>query len=126
MRTKIVRKPWGQEEWIAHNELYVLKIITLKKGYRTSLQYHQRKHETNYVDSGKILGWLENEEGEMQKIEMGPGSAFVVVPGRIHRVEALKDSRLIEASTPQVDDVIRVEDDFRRGDGRISAEHEEE
>jgi quercetin dioxygenase-like cupin family protein len=78
------------------------------------------------VDRGKILCWLENEEGEMQKMEMGPGSAFVVVPGRVHRVEALEDSRLIEASTPQVDDVIRVEDNFNRGDGRIAAEHEEE
>ena len=125
MGNKIVSKPWGQEEWVAHNDMYVLKIITLKKGFRTSLQYHNQKHETNYVEQGRILCWLENDRGEIEKIDMGPGSTFVVVPGRKHRVEALEDTRMFEASTPHLDDVIRVQDDFQRPDGRIAAEHGE-
>jgi|SRR3989338_7997004 len=120
---KVVSKPWGREEWIAHNDLYVLKLILLNKGCRTSLQYHQQKHETNYVESGKIICWLQDENGEIQKKEMGEGSIIEVIPGRIHRMEALEDTRLIEVSTPHVDDVIRVEDDFGRGDGRIASEH---
>lgn len=126
MQGEVVNKPWGKEEWIAHNDLYVLKIITLNKGFRTSLQYHNQKHETNYVDRGLILCWLENVDGNIEKTEMGPGSVFNVVPGKIHRIEALEDSRLIEVSTPQVDDVIRLEDDFGRSHGRIASEHGEE
>lgn len=126
MAAKIVRKPWGQEEWVACNDRYVLKIITLRKGYRTSLQYHRQKRETNYVDQGRIVCWLQQESGDITKIEMGPGSSFDVVPGRIHRVEALEDSRMFETSTPEVDDVVRIEDDFSRGDGRIAAEHGEQ
>lgn len=125
MASKVVTKPWGQEEWVAHNDRYVLKIITLKKGFRTSLQFHRLKHETNYVDRGRIVAWLQNESGEMVQTEMDPGSSFEVVPGRVHRVEALEDARLIEASTPHVDDVVRVEDDFGRPDGRIASEHGE-
>lgn len=123
MPNKVVSKPWGQEEWVAHNDKYVLKIITLKKGFRTSLQFHHQKYETNYVDQGRIIAWLQNADGEIERLEMGPGSTFDVVPGRVHRVEALEDARLIEASTPHVDDVVRVEDDFGRPDGRIAAEH---
>ena len=126
MQAKVVSKPWGKEEWIAYNDLYVLKIITLNKGYRTSLQYHNQKHETNYVDRGRIVCWLEDEDGSIQKIEMKPGSIIEVVPGKVHRVEALEDTRLIEVSTPHLDDVIRVEDDFGRGHGRIVSEHGEE
>ena len=126
MQAKVVNKPWGKEKWIAYNDLYVLKIITINKGYRTSLQYHKQKHETNYVDRGRILCWLQNEDGDIEKIELGPGSVIEVVPGRIHRVEAIEDTRLIEASTPHLDDVIRMEDDFSRGHGRIASEHGEE
>lgn len=120
---KVVTKPWGREEWIAHNDTYVLKLIWLNKGFRTSLQYHEQKRETNYVDWGRIVCWLQDETGEIRKTEMGPGAIIDVEPGTLHRIEALEDTRLIEVSTPHVDDVIRVADDSNRGDGRIASEH---
>lgn len=121
---KIVKKPWGQEEWVALTDKYCLKIIDFKKGYRTSLQYHDFKEETNYVDSGKILWWqCEKDGSNLTKTEMNPGDRVSVGPGEVHRVEALEDTRMIEVSTPHVDDVIRLEDDFERPDGRIESEH---
>lgn len=123
MKSKMVTKPWGKEEWIAHNDFYALKLITLHGGRRTSLHYHNQKHETYYVNRGRILSWLENDKGKIDKQEMGAGSIVVIVPHKAHRVEAIEDTVLIEVSTPHLDDVIRVEDDFGRGNGRIASEH---
>ena len=123
MKRKTVMKPWGKEEWIAYNEFYALKLISLNEGHRTSLHYHNEKHETYYVDRGRILSWLENENGSIDKKEMEAGSIVEILPGKTHRVEAIEDAILIEVSTPHLDDVIRVEDDFGRGDGRIASEH---
>ena len=123
MKSKMVTKPWGKEEWIAYNEFYALKLITLNGGHRTSLHYHTHKHETYYISSGRILSWLENDKGKIDKKEMGAGSIVVIAPPKAHRVEAIEDTTLIEVSTPHLDDVIRVEDDFGRGNGRIDAEH---
>ena len=125
MQIRTVIKPWGKEEWVAHNEFYVLKLITLNKGYRTSLHYHDEKRETYYVERGRIVSWLEGDDGSIAKKEILPDSKVEIVPGKAHRVEALEDSYIIEVSTPQVDDVIRVEDDFGRGNGRVASEHGE-
>jgi mannose-6-phosphate isomerase len=124
MKSKTVIKPWGKEEWIAHNQFYALKLITLNQGHRTSLHYHDEKHETYYVNHGRILSWLEGENGDIDKKEMQAGSIVEIVPGRAHRVEAIEDTILIEVSTPHLDDVIRVEDDFGRGSGPIASEHD--
>jgi mannose-6-phosphate isomerase len=111
---KIVEKPWGREVWIAHTEDYAMKIIEVKAGTRASLQYHKVKREHIYVDQGQVRFELENADGQMEVGEYGPGTVFEVVPGRKHRVTALQDTRLLEVSTPQLDDVVRVEDDFGR------------
>ncbi len=111
---KIVEKPWGREIWIAHTQKYALKIIEFNKGSRSSLQYHQQKHEHIYVDSGKLEIELEDENGEMKVVVLGPGEVVENQPGRKHRVTALEDVRLIEVSTPELDDVVRVEDDYKR------------
>src|SRR6476620_6490602 len=100
MESKLVTKPWGKEEWIAHNDFYALKLITLHGGHRTSLHYHNQKHETYYVNRGRILSWVENDEGSIEKKEMGAGSIVVIVPHKAHRVEAIEDTVLIEVSTP--------------------------
>ena len=120
---KIVNKPWGREEWIELNEKYCYKRIIIKKGYRTSYQYHIKKLETNYITQGRAEVWLENDDGVVETHFMGPGNHFTVRPPRKHRVIALEDLVLMEVSTPEVDDVIRIEDDSGRGDGRINAEH---
>lgn len=111
---KIVEKPWGRELWIAHTEKYALKIIEVKKGTRSSLQYHVKKHEHIYVDAGTLQVEWENEHGAMQTLRLGPGDIVENKPGRKHRVTAIEDTRLIEVSTPELDDVVRVEDDYNR------------
>ena len=111
---KIVEKPWGREVWIAHTTDYALKLIEFKAGSRSSLQYHQFKHEHIYVDRGRLRAELEAADGSMQVAEYGPGAIIENPPGRKHRVEAIDDVRLFEVSTSQLDDVVRVEDDYER------------
>jgi mannose-6-phosphate isomerase len=111
---KIVEKPWGRELWIAHTEKYALKIIEVKKGHRSSLQFHVKKHEHIYVDSGILQVEWENDAHEMETILLKPGDVIENKPGRKHRVTPLEDVRLIEVSTPELDDVVRVEDDYNR------------
>jgi mannose-6-phosphate isomerase len=111
---KIIEKPWGREIWVAHTDRYALKIIEFKKGNRSSLQYHNRKHEHIYVDSGVLQMEWEDEKGRMQPLRLKPGDIVEVPPGRKHRVTALEDVRLFEVSTPELDDVVRVEDDYQR------------
>ncbi len=111
---KTVEKPWGREIWVAHTDEYAFKIIEVKAGTRASLQYHQRKHEHIYVDQGLIRLELEGADGVIQTSDVGPGNVIEVIPGRKHRVAALQDTRLLEVSTPQLDDVVRVQDDYGR------------
>ncbi|MBI4581616.1 MAG: cupin [Planctomycetes bacterium] len=111
---KIVEKPWGRELWIAHTDKYALKIIEVKQGTRSSLQYHVRKHEHIYVDAGRLQVEWENDQGWMEVLTLEPGAVIENKPGRKHRVTAIEDVRLIEVSTPELDDVVRVEDDYQR------------
>ena len=111
---KVVEKPWGRELWIAHTDRYALKIIEVNRGTRSSLQYHVRKHEHIYVDRGRLQVEWENEEGELIALELAPGDVIENKPGRQHRVTAIEDTRLIEVSTPELEDVVRVEDDYNR------------
>ncbi len=113
---KIVEKPWGRELWIAHTDRYALKIIEFKKGSRSSLQYHVKKHEHVYVDSGTLSVELEKDDGTMETVTFHPGDVIENRPGRKHRVTAVEDVRLIEVSTPELDDVVRIEDDYNRLD----------
>ena len=111
---KIVEKPWGRELWIAHTDKYALKIIEVKKGSRSSLQYHEIKHEHIYVDSGRLEVEWENDDGAMVRLVLNAGDVIENKPGRKHRVTPIEDVRLIEVSTPELDDVVRVEDDYNR------------
>ena len=110
---KIVEKPWGREVWIAHTDVYAFKLIEFNKGNRSSLQYHNVKSEHIYVDKGRLL-CEEEIDGKMVVNEYGSGSIIVNPAGKKHRVEALEDIRLFEVSTPELDDVVRVEDDYNR------------
>lgn len=121
--TKTILKPWGKEEWLELNDRYCYKRIYINKGYRTSFQYHEYKIETNYIISGTAEIWLENDEGYVEKKIMKEGDFFNVKPPKKHRVIAITDIILQEVSTPEVDDVIRIEDDTNRVDGKIEGEH---
>lgn len=116
---KVVKKPWGQEIWIELNDRYCYKQIQINAGHRTSLQYHNEKLETNYILSGEAEVVLGDEVKKMTE-----GEAFTVTPTVVHRVTALTDLVMMEVSTPEVDDVVRLADDASRPDGRIESEHE--
>jgi len=113
---KVVPKPWGEERWLAHTDRYAGKLLILRKGHRLSLQYHERKHETQYVDSGRIkytLGSVDRP-GEYEELIAEAGTTVMLPPGAVHRMEALEDSRFFEVSTPELTDVVRLEDDYGR------------
>jgi len=110
---KRVEKPWGYELWWAVTDRYVGKLIHINKGQALSLQYHNRKDETIYVHAGKIL--FEIQDGEaMTSREMAPGQSVHVTPPTVHRMTALEDSDVFEVSTPETDDVVRLEDRYGR------------
>ena len=114
---QIVEKPWGREIWLAHTDKYAMKIIEIRQGTRSSLQYHVQKHEHIYVDRGTLQMEWENEQGQMETVTLGPGEVIENKPGRKHRAIAVEDVRLFEVSTPELDDVVRVQDDYRRAGG---------
>jgi len=120
---KIINKPWGREVWLELNDKYCYKRIYIKAGTRTSFQYHLKKLETNYIIEGEAEVWLENKNGEIVKSIKRKDDFFNVIPLRKHRVIAITDLILQEVSTPEVDDVIRIEDDNNRPDGRVISEH---
>ena len=112
---KIVEKPWGREIWIAYeNGRYAGKLLEIKAGHRLSLQYHKNKHETLYLLDGKIRFLLEDNAGNLADEVIVPGGVKVVPPGFKHRMEAILDSRFIEFSSPELDDVVRIADDYSR------------
>ena len=109
-----VEKPWGHELIWAHTDRYVGKIIVVEAGRRLSLQRHAVKDESIFVMSGRLRLTLEDETGAIGVMELGPGDHRHVPTGRVHRFEAVERTELMEISTPELDDVIRLEDDFGR------------
>jgi mannose-6-phosphate isomerase len=109
-----VPKPWGSELIWAETDRYAAKLIAIEAGQRLSLQLHERKEESVYVLAGKLRLHLENGEGQMRHADLGPGDHAHVPARRRHRFEALERVELIEVSTPDLDDVVRLEDDFGR------------
>ena len=111
---RFVDKPWGHERIWAETDRYVGKILFIRAGRRLSLQYHEVKDETIYVQRGRIELQVGPRDGELVSEEVGPGRAFRLVPGIVHRMRALEDSLLLEVSTPDLDDVVRLEDRYGR------------
>lgn len=109
-RVKIVKKPWGREVWYAVTPKYVGKILEIRKGHRLSLQYHRKKHESLFVLKGSFRLTLGRKSRRV-----GAGAAFTVRPRTRHRFEARYGPvTLLEVSTPQVHDIVRLEDDYGR------------
>lgn len=107
-------KPWGFELLFAHTPKYAGKVIFVKKGHRLSLQYHEKKDETMYFYQGKALLEIEGSDGRMVPIEVQSGQCISIPPRTRHRLQAIEDTTLFEVSTPELDDVVRVEDDYGR------------
>ena len=111
--TKKIDKPWGYEIIFAHTKQYVGKILFVKGGYRLSLQYHKEKDETIFLKSGRIILEL-HQDNAINMVNMQPGASVHVPPNTIHRIIAEEDSEVLEASTSQLEDVVRLEDDYGR------------
>jgi mannose-6-phosphate isomerase len=107
-------KPWGGEELLAHTGLYALKRIHVKVGSRPSLQYHERKSESLHLLSGLLKIEIGKTKDSLADDTIHPGENVDIPVGVVHRVTALEDSVIIEVSTPELDDVVRLEDDYDR------------
>ncbi len=107
-------KPWGHELLIALTPRYAGKIIFVKKGYRLSMQYHRQKDESMYIVQGNILLELETPDGKMEQLTFKQGDCIRVPPMTKHRLKAVEDTTLFEVSTPELDDVVRLADDYDR------------
>ena len=117
MEDKLPRKtekPWGFELLFAHTSKYAGKIIIVKKGHRLSLQYHQEKDETMYFYEGKASMDIEKADGRIVSTKFQSGQCIRILPGTKHRLEAIEDTTFFEVSTPELEDVVRVEDDYGR------------
>jgi mannose-6-phosphate isomerase len=110
-----VEKPWGWELIWAHTEAYVGKILFVREGHSLSLQYHVQKDESWYVESGRARVQLgKTGDAVLDEAVISPGDAFRFRPGTVHRVTALEDTTILEVSTPHLDDVVRLEDQYGR------------
>jgi mannose-6-phosphate isomerase len=109
-----VDKPWGHELIWTETERYVGKLIVIEAGKRLSLQFHRRKDESIYVIDGRLRLHLEDADGVMRTEDLGSGAFRRIEVGRRHRFEAVERTSLIEVSTPELDDVVRLEDDYGR------------
>lgn len=109
---QIVEKPWGREEWLVVGRRIVMKRLVIRAGQRLSLQYHREKEEAWLILRGKPEVLFQNSVGTLQ-----PGDVLHLLPGTVHRIGACEeDVELLEASTPELADVVRVEDDFGRSE----------
>ena len=112
---KTIQKPWGKEEWIVLTDKYCLKKIYVNKGHRLSLQYHEKKEETMILEEGDCDLILSTRDPRPRRcIPMVKGEIYTIKPPTVHRLEAKEDSVILEVSTPEVDDVVRLEDDYER------------
>src|SRR5919112_6066267 len=110
---KHVEKPWGHETIWALTDRYCGKILHIKAGHALSVQYHDRKDETVHLLSGRLVYWVK-VDGEMRDMRLEAGQSFRITPGTVHYMEAITDCDVLEASTPELDDVVRLEDRYGR------------
>ena len=129
-KSRIVEKPWGKEVIFAETDKYVGKILYIDKGHKLSRQFHNIKDETFYVQKGKMIleigldeearyafsqtHNIKEDEHLSKIITMKKGDTFHCPPGTIHRMIAVTDVKVFEVSTPELEDVVRLEDDYNR------------
>ena len=117
MEEKLPRKtekPWGFELLFAHTSKYAGKVIFIRKGQRLSLQYHEKKDESMYIYEGEARLEIEEKDGQLVSNVVRPGHCITLSPFTKHRLEAIEDTTLFEVSTPELEDVKRLEDDYGR------------
>jgi quercetin dioxygenase-like cupin family protein len=109
-----IEKPWGHELWFAQTERYAGKLLHVRAGQRLSIQYHEEKDETSYLLSGRLRLSQGPSADSLVTTELEPGAAWRNEPGRVHTIEALEDAIVVEVSTPELDDVVRLADNYGR------------
>lgn len=110
-----VEKPWGHELWFAQTDRYAGKLLYIEAGHRLSVQYHEAKDESSYLLSGRMLLSQGEDADRLASSEIQAGAVWRNEPGVVHTVEALEDSVVVEVSTPEVDDIVRLADRYGRG-----------
>jgi len=108
-----VAKPWGYELIWAHTDRYVGKVLHIRAGQKLSLQFHEKKDETVHVWSGRMVLVVDEGQGFVER-EMEAGESCHISPGTRHRMIAVTDCDVLEVSTPELDDVVRLEDSYGR------------
>ena len=109
----IVKKPWGHEVIWAHTDRYVGKVLHINAGHELSVQYHNRKDETVYLLSGEMIYRVQQGD-ELRDVQLKQGQSYRITPGTIHQMVAVTDCDVLEASTPDLDDVVRLTDKYGR------------
>ena len=113
MSVSRVDKPWGYELRFVRTDRYAGKVLFIKAGSQLSLQYHEKKDEAFFVQSG-TLELVLGRGGDQTAVTMRPGDSRHITPGTVHRFRAVTDTLLFEVSTPELEDVVRIEDDYGR------------
>lgn len=108
-----VEKPWGHEIWWAQTNRYVGKLLHVKAGHQLSLQYHEVKDETVHLQRGDLILVVDEGAGLVER-RLAPGDSYHIQPGTRHRMIAVTDCDVLEVSTPEVDDVVRLDDAYGR------------
>jgi mannose-6-phosphate isomerase len=108
-----VPKPWGHETIWAHTDRYVGKILHINAGHALSVQYHNTKDETVHLLSGELIYRVKIDD-KLDDVRLKPGQSFRICPGTVHQMEAITDCDILEASTSELDDVVRLQDRYGR------------
>jgi mannose-6-phosphate isomerase len=113
-----VEKPWGYELIWALTDVYCGKVLFVRAGHSLSLQFHREKDESWHIQSGRAkLELGESGEGALSEEVVSAGASFRLPPGTVHRITALEDTTVLEVSTPHLDDVVRLQDEYGRAGG---------
>jgi mannose-6-phosphate isomerase len=115
-RVKVVKvaKPWGHETIWARSDRYVGKILHINAGQELSVQYHEKKDETVHLLSGEIVYRVQSDADVLEDVQLKLGESFRITPGTIHQIVAVTDCDVLEVSTPELDDVVRLSDKYGR------------
>jgi mannose-6-phosphate isomerase len=115
VRVTFVPKPWGHELIWAHSDRYVGKVLHIKAGHALSVQYHNKKDETIHLLAGEMIYRVaDGPEGPLRDVQLRAGESYRNTPGVVHQMEAVTDCDVLEASTPDLDDVVRLTDRYGR------------
>jgi mannose-6-phosphate isomerase-like protein (cupin superfamily) len=115
IKVTVVPKPWGHETIWAHTDRYVGKVLHIKAGHALSVQYHNRKDETIHLLAGEMIYRVRAADGEsLTDVHLKAGESYRNTPGTVHQMEAVTDCDVLEASTPDLDDVVRLSDRYGR------------